>query len=93
MHFEILHILNFTTLTEIHHGGNVAEDKKIEKLGKSKGSKRKIGSPSYWKETYFSVRIIKGHHHPLCAVDFNEEIVLSGGFVCFAVFFKYVFVH
>ena len=87
----MLHIPDFATLVEIQHGGNGAEDKKIKKSGEKIGGKRKIGSPSYWKETHFAVRIIKGHHHPLCAVDFSEEIILSGGFVCFTVL-SYCFV-
>ena len=76
----LLHLITWFS-AEHQHNVNETDDKKVEKNAKKKGSKRKIDSPKYWKEMKFSVRTIKGHHHPLCAVDFDEEHILSGGYV------------
>ena len=60
---------------------NETDDRKVEKTGKKKGSKRKVENPKHWKQMHFALRVIEGHHHPLCAVDFNQDIIISGGFV------------
>ena len=60
---------------------NETDDIKVQKISKKKGSKRKNDETGFkeWKDMNFSVKVIEGHHHPICAVDFNRDTIISGG--------------
>ncbi len=57
---------------------NETDDKKVQKKQKSTKRKGDTGVKE-WKNVNFSVKIIEGHEHPVCAVDSIANTLLSGG--------------
>ena len=58
---------------------NDTDDKKVEKILQTKTKTTKKIVQKGLKNVQFSVKVIEGHHHPVCAVDSNKDIIVSGG--------------